>query len=103
MIPYQPFIISTVLLMAIGLGCLMVKRDMIRLLMGIEILFNAANLNFIALSVQVEGFIDPLAQSVVMMAIVLDGTVIAVGLAMTLNVYKHYRTVDVRRLRRLRW
>lgn len=103
MIPYQPFIISTVLLMAIGLGCLMVKRDMIRLLMGIEILFNAANLNFIALSAQVEGFMDPLAQSVVMMAIVLDGTVIAVGLAMTLNVYRHYRTVDVRRLRRLRW
>lgn len=103
MIPYQPFIVSTVLLMAIGLGCMMMRRDMIRLLMGIEILFNAANLNFIALSAQVEGFVDPLAQSVVMMAIVLDGTVIAVGLAMTLNVYRHYRTVDVRRLRRLRW
>ncbi|MEM2126958.1 MAG: NADH-quinone oxidoreductase subunit NuoK [Candidatus Bathyarchaeia archaeon] len=103
MIPYQPFIVSTVLLMAIGLGCMMMRRDMIRLLMGIEILFNAANLNFIALSAQVEGYVDPLAQSVVMMAIVLDGAVIAVGLAMTLNVYRHYRTVDVRRLRRLRW
>ncbi len=103
MIPYQPFLISTILLMAVGLGCLTLKRDMIRLLMGIEILFNAANLSFIALSTQVEGFVDPLPQSVVMMAIVLDGAVIAVGLTMTLNVYRHYRTIDVRRLRRLRW
>jgi NADH:ubiquinone oxidoreductase subunit K len=38
-----------------------------------------------------------------MMAIVLDGTVIAVGLAMVLNVYKHYKTLDIRKLRRLKW
>jgi NADH-quinone oxidoreductase subunit K len=88
---------------AIGLACLMLKRDMVRILIGIEILFNAANLSFIALSTQTLGFVDPLAQSVVMMAIVLDGTVIAVGLAMVLNIYRHYGTIDIRQLRRLKW
>ncbi len=98
-----PYLVSVFLLLLIGLGCLMVKRDMIRMLIGLEILFNAANLNFVALSLSRAGFADPLGQSIVMMAIVLDGCVVAVGLAMALNAYKHYGTLDVRKLRRLRW
>ncbi len=99
----MPFLVSTALMFVIGLSCLMMKRDMVRLLIGVEILFNAANLAFIALSTQSAGFVDPFAHSMVMMAIVLDGTVIAVGLAMVLNVYKHYGTLDIRKLRRLKW
>jgi NADH-quinone oxidoreductase subunit K len=99
----MPFLVSTALMFVIGLACLMVKRDMVRILIGVEILFNAANLAFIALSTHSTGFVDPFAHSVVMMAIVLDGTVIAVGLAMVLNVYKHYGTLDIRKLRRLKW
>jgi len=76
---------------------------MVRMLIGVEILFNAANLCFIALSSHITGFIDPLPQSIVMMAIVIDGAVIAVGLVIVLNVYKHYGTLDVRKLRRLKW
>jgi NADH-quinone oxidoreductase subunit K len=101
--PLPPLLVSVALMFVIGLGCLMVKRDMVRLLIGVEILFNAANLCFVALSTQTAGYIDPFAHSVVMMAIVLDGAVIAVGLAMVLNVYKHYKTLDIRKLRRLKW
>jgi NADH-quinone oxidoreductase subunit K len=99
----MPFLVAVALMVIIGLGCLMVKRDMVRLLIGIEILFNAANLLFISLSTQVMGFVDPFPHSIVIMALVLDGTVIAVGLAMVMNVYKHYQTIDIRKLRRLRW
>jgi len=102
MMPLAPFVAATGIMIIIGLGCLMFKRDMVRLLIGVEILFNAANLLFIALATQSPGMIDPFAHSVVMMAIVLDGTV-AVGLAMVLNVYKHYKTIDIRKLRRLKW
>jgi NADH-quinone oxidoreductase subunit K len=103
MVSLTPFLVATGLMVIIGLGCLMFKRDMVRLLIGVEILFNAANLFLVALATQSPGMIDPFAHSVVMMAIVLDGTVIAIGLAMVLNVYKHYRTIDVRKLRRLKW
>ena len=96
-------ILTTVLMVVIGLGCLMFKRDMVRLLIGVEILFNAVNLFFVALATQNPGMIDPFAHSVVKMAIVLDGTVIAVGLAMVLNVFKHYKTIDIKKLRRLKW
>lgn len=98
-----PFIISTILMMGIGLACLTMKRDLIRLLLGVEIMFNAANLLFIAFSTHNVGFVDPYPQALVMMALVLDGTVIAVGLAIALNVFKHYKTLDVEKLRRLKW
>ena len=103
MLLLSPLLVSVALMFVIGLGCLMVKRDMVRILIGVEILFNAANLCFVAFSTQTAGYIDPFAHSMVMMAIVLDGTVIAVGLAMVLNVFKHYKTLDVRKLRRLKW
>ncbi|MFC1804188.1 NADH-quinone oxidoreductase subunit NuoK [Thermoproteota archaeon] len=103
MYPITLFIISTAFLFLFGLAALILKRDLVRLLIGIEILFNAANLFFVALSTQNAGMIDPFPQSIVMMALVLDGTVIAVGLALALNVYKHYKTFDIKKLRRLKW
>jgi len=103
MLLLTPFLVGVAMMVVIGLGCLMVKRDMVRLLIGVEILFNAANLLFVAFSTQTAGYIDPLPHSIVMMALVLDGTVIAVGLAMVLNVYRHYKTIDIRKLRRLKW
>ena len=54
-----PFLISIGLLFVIGFICLIVKREIIRLLMGIEIMFNAANIAFIVFSTQQTGFIDP--------------------------------------------
>jgi len=103
MVPLTPFLVSVGLMFVIGLAGLMAKRDMVRLLIGVEILFNAANLCFVSLATQSTGYVDPFAHSIVMMAIVLDGTVIAVGLAMVMNVYRHYKTIDIRKLRRLKW
>jgi NADH-quinone oxidoreductase subunit K len=103
MYPISLFITSTALLFLIGLAALIFKRDLVRILIGVEILFNAANLLFVAFSTQNPGFIDPYPHSLVMMALVLDGTVIAVGLAIALNVYKHYKTLDINKLRRLKW
>ncbi|MCK5670879.1 NADH-quinone oxidoreductase subunit NuoK [Candidatus Bathyarchaeota archaeon] len=103
MYPLEMFMITTALLFLFGLVALIMKRDLVRLLIGIEILFNAANLLFVALSTQTPGMIDPFPQSIVMMALVLDGTVIAVGLALALNVFKHYKTFDIKKLRKLKW
>ena len=103
MYPISFFIVTTGILFFFGLVALIVKRDLVRLLIGIEILFNAANLLFIAFSTQYNGFIDPFPHSIVMMALVLDGTVIAIGLVLALNVYRQYKTFDIEKLRRLKW
>ena len=76
---------------------------MIKLVVGIEILTNAANLSFIALSSHRNpGFVDLLPQSVVFFSISIAGGLTAVILAMVLNAYKHYKTLDISALRRLR-
>jgi len=102
--PELPLVLASVgLIFVVGFAALVVKKDLVRLLMGIEIMFNAANLAFIGFSTQTAGSVDPYGQTVVMVTIVLDGAVIAVGLAMIINVYRHYKTLDIRKLRRLRW
>jgi len=92
-------------LFSIGFYCLAVKRNMIRILLGIEIILNAGNLAFIYFASlhSGRGFVDPLGQSIVIMSIVLGGCVIAVGLSLVVYADKHFKTMDVRKLRRLKW
>jgi NADH:ubiquinone oxidoreductase subunit K len=103
MYPLTIFITTTILLLVFGFAALILKRDLVRMLIGVEILFNAANLLFVAFSTQYVGFIDPFPHSIVIMALVLDGSVIAVGLVLALNVFKQYKTFDIKKLRRLKW
>jgi NADH-quinone oxidoreductase subunit K len=91
-------------LFIIGLYCLVAKRNMVRLLIGLEMLISAANINFIAFSAYaVPGFMHPLAHVFAILSVAIGGCILAIGLAVTLYVYKHYRTLDVRKLKRIRW
>jgi NADH:ubiquinone oxidoreductase subunit K len=96
------YIIFSLVLYAIGAYCLVTKRNMIRLLLGIEILINAANFNFIAFSRNVSGFIDLLPLSIVTISIGIAASVTAVAIVILVYAYRHYGTLDVRELRRLR-
>lgn len=90
-------------LFVIGLYCLVAKRNMVRLVIGLEILINAANLSFIAFSTyRQSGYVDLLSQSVVVLSMAMAGSVTALALVILLNAYKHYKTLDIRELRRLR-
>jgi NADH-quinone oxidoreductase subunit K len=84
----------------IGMYCLATKRNMIRLIIAIELLTNAANLNFIAFSVYQPSV---LGQSIVVISIALGACIVAVALSIVIYAYRHYKTLDVRELRRLRW
>lgn len=104
MVPLSFYIAGAVALYILGMYCLAVKRNMIRLIIGIEILINAAHLNFIAFSAyRAVGYIDPLGHSVVIMSIGFAGCVTAVALTIVTYAYKHFGTLDVRKLRRLKW
>jgi len=104
MISLSCYIACAVALYIIGLYCLASKRNMIKLVMGLEILVNAAHVSFIAFSAyRSVGFIDPLGHSIVIMSISFAGCVTALALTIVAYAYKHYRTLDVRKLRRLKW
>ncbi|MCJ7506262.1 NADH-quinone oxidoreductase subunit NuoK [Candidatus Bathyarchaeota archaeon] len=104
MIELNYYLGTSVILFVIGIYCLAVKRNMIRLIIGIEIITSAANLNFIAFSAYARpGFVDPLGHSFVILSIVIGACVVAVALALVVCAYRHYKTLDVRKLSRLRW
>lgn len=104
MIGLNYYLVTSIILFIIGIYCLAVKRNMIRLIIGVEIITNAANLNFITFSAYAkQGFVDPLGHSIVIMSIVIGACIVAVGLVIAVLAYRHYHTLDVRKLSKLRW
>ena len=91
-------------MVCIGLYCVS-QKSMIRILLGVEIILNAGNfaLVYFASFRVTQGLVDPLGQSLAFMSIILGGSVIAVGLALIVNAYKHFKTTEVDKLRRLKW
>jgi NADH:ubiquinone oxidoreductase subunit K len=103
MIPLSYYLMFTFTLFIIGLYCLVTKRNMIRLILGIELMVNAANFNFIVFSSHWSaGSVAPLGHSFVIISTGLVGSVTAVALTIVVYAYRHYATLDVRELRRLR-
>jgi NADH-quinone oxidoreductase subunit K len=95
---------SSLVLLVIGIYCV-TRRNMIRILLGIEIILNSANLAFVYFASRAVnlGLVDPLGHSIVFMSIVMGGAVVSVGLALIVNAYKQFKTIDAQELRRLKW
>jgi NADH-quinone oxidoreductase subunit K len=104
MIELNYYLATAVILFMVGLYCLAVKRNMIRLIIGVEIMTSAANLNFIAFSAYAKpGYVDPLGHSFVILSIVIGACVVAVALALAVCAYQHFKSLDIRKLSRLKW
>jgi NADH:ubiquinone oxidoreductase subunit K len=104
MIDLNYYLAAAVILFMVGIYCLAVKRNMIRLIIGVEIITSAANLNFIAFSAYAKpGSIDPLGHSYAILSIVVGACVVAVALALVVCAYHHFKTLDIRKLSRLKW
>ena len=103
MIPRVYYLAGAIALYIVGMYCLAAKRNMIRLVMGVEILMNAAHLSFIVFSAyRTVGYIDLLGHTITIMSIVLAGCITAVALTIVTYAYRHYGTLDVRKLKRLK-
>ena len=103
MIDVTYYIVFAVALYMVGIYCLATKRNMMRLVIGIEILINAANINFITFAAYaMPNLVDPMGNSFVTISIGLAGAMSAVAIAIVVVAYRHYGTLDVNELRRLR-
>jgi multisubunit Na+/H+ antiporter MnhC subunit len=78
---------------------------MIKLVIGIEVVTSAIHLNFIALGFAISPVLatDVLAQSIVIVSIVVAAAVVTIALLLVINAHRHYATLDIKKLRRLRW
>jgi NADH:ubiquinone oxidoreductase subunit K len=95
MSPLAGYLILSAFLFAIGLAGALTRRNAIIVLIGIELMLNAANLNFIAFW----RFSDhPEALTGIMFVIFSIGVAAAeaaVGLALIIAIYRHYKTANV--------
>lgn len=85
------FLTVSAALFALGLYAVMARRNTVAILMGVELMLNAANLNFVAFSRYVQHGID--GQIMAAFVIVLAAAEAAVALAIVLALYRNYGSV----------
>ncbi|GAA4780287.1 NADH-quinone oxidoreductase subunit NuoK [Olivibacter ginsenosidimutans] len=79
-------------LFAVGIYAVLAKKNAILMLIGIEFMINAGVLNLVAFGRYDRAFYG--GQTFALFAIVLAAAAVAVALAIILNVYKHYKSID---------
>ena len=87
------------MLFAIGLAGALTRRNTILVLVGIELMLNAANLNFIAFWRYGPRSGEPTGMIFVLFSIGVAAAEAAVGLALILAVYRHAKTTDLTQLK----
>lgn len=80
-------------LFALGVFAMMTRRNAVALLMGVELILNAANINFVAFARYVDGGVD--GHVMAAFVIVLAAAEAAVGLAIVLAMFRNFGTVQV--------
>lgn len=87
------FLLISAVLFSLGVYAVITRRNAIMVLMGIELILNSANINFLAFSrfggLNIEG------QMAAIFVIILAAAEAAIALAIVLNIYKRFNTVNV--------
>jgi len=87
------FLVVGILLFALGLYCVLTRRNAIGILMGVELILNAANVNYVAFAryggAPTDGHVFAI------FVIMLAAAEAAIGLAIVLGIYRMYSTIDV--------
>lgn len=94
------YLVVGAVLFVLGLLTLMTRRNAVGVLLGVELILNAAGLNFVAFSQYVAD--DIAGQVFTVFIVILAASEAAIGLAIVLQVYRHYRTIDAREVSELR-
>ena len=94
-ISLQHFLVVGLLLFALGLYTVLTRRNAIGILMGIELILNAANVNYVAFA---RFGVNPAlydGQVFAIFVIMLAAAEAVIGLAIVLAIYNNLRTIDV--------
>ncbi|HZS42454.1 MAG TPA: NADH-quinone oxidoreductase subunit NuoK [Polyangia bacterium] len=88
----QHFLILSSVLFGLGLLTVATRRNAVAILMGVELILNAAALNFVAFSTYVHGLVA--GQVFALFIIVLAAAEAAIALAIVLSIYRHFHSID---------
>jgi len=104
-------------LVFIGLFIMLTKHNLIKVIIGLSILETGVNLFLISVGyitngtapifskpgLNVREMVDPVPQALVLTAIVIGLAVLALLLALSIRLYKHFGTLDLRKIKELKW
>jgi len=90
MIPIENYLILSALLFCIGLMIVVIKRNAIAILLGLELMLNAANINLVAFNLEYPERLD--GQMFAVFVIIIAASEAAVGLAIILRAYRLFQT-----------
>lgn len=102
MVQLEYFLLLAAALFCIGIYGLVTSRNVIRVLMSIELMLNAVNINLMAFS----NYLEPasaIGQVFVVFVISIAAAEAAVGLAIVLSIYRNRDTVDMEQFNLLKW
>lgn len=94
------YLVVASILFVLGLLTVSTRRNAVAILMGVELILNAASLNFVAFSKFTHGGIS--GQVFSLFIILLAAAEAAIALAIVLAIFRSYRNVDVFRTTTLR-
>ena len=98
----QAFLLLAAMLFCIGVWGLINSRNAVRVLMSIELMLNAVNINLMSFSSYVDGDLIR-GQVFTVFVITVAAAEAAVGLAILLSLYRNRVTVDMEQFNLLRW
>ncbi len=99
-VPVEFYLVLSGLVFLIGLVGVLVRRNIIIILLSIELMLNATNINFVAFS----SYLGNLAGQVfVFFALTVAAAEVAVGLAIIIALYRHHESINVDDFRLLKW
>ncbi|NJK41113.1 MAG: NADH-quinone oxidoreductase subunit NuoK [Acaryochloridaceae cyanobacterium SU_2_1] len=96
------FLLLAAALFCIGIYGLVTSRNAVRVLMSIELLLNAVNINLVAFSNFLDGQ-NIRGQVFTVFVITIAAAEAAVGLAIILSIYRNRDTVDMEKFNLLKW
>ena len=101
-IPLSHLLVFTALLFLTGLYGTLTRRNVVGILISIEVMLNAVNVNFVAFASSTD--IPPeLGQVFVIFIIVLAAATASVGLAIVLSIYRNQKTIYTDEINLLKW
>ncbi len=102
MIPLEHFLIFAAILFTIGLYGVLVRRHVIAVLISIELMLNAVNINLVAFS-RTTSLSPETGQIFAIFVIAMAAAAVAVGLAIVIALYRSRRTVYTDEVDLLKW
>ena len=97
---WQLYMLAIIVLIGVGIYCLVAKKNIIQLLIGLEIIAKGVTLSFI-----LAGFFqgnEQIAQAIVITIIVIEAITAAVAMALIVRTYRNTGSLDINDIKKLR-